>query len=161
MKKLGISALKVLVVVGFVIGLLSFTRSLSPQRNEIQKVFDDFVKQISTTSTSSDPLDKEFSTPPTVSIELAIRENGEIKVLKHVVNWSDRNDLQKSLRVLDLLQLANIFTQSDPRNADNADISFKIVSPSGYKFESYLRSSALENNSPLGLAVVLMRELQA
>ena len=159
MKNIGMLLLKFLVATGFLIGLFSFTRSLTPKRNEVQKVYDDFVKQISASALMPSSLDNSFPGQPLVIIELSLKNDQAPHSIKHQINWADPVDVKKSLRILDLLQLANAFSKSGSSDVKNADIAFRVISPSGYKFESFLQKSDLETNSPLGLAIVLMREI--
>lgn len=163
MKKLSRSLLKLFLVLASVVGILSFTRSLAPQRSQAQKVYDDFVKElnqeISLTTTRTSDTNPDIVAHPPVTIEFSIKEADQIKLYKHALQWDDSSNVKKTLRVLDLLQLANVFSQTSGGNTENADISIKVIAASGYKFESFLKAKELNTNSPLGLAIVLMREL--
>ena len=158
MKNMWIWLLKFLVAAGFIIGMWIFTKSLTPKRNEVQKVYDDFVTQI--TAAALLPSDSNaLPSQPAVTIELTLRGEQSADVIKHDINWADPVNVKKALRILDLLQLANAFSESASNDAKNADIAFRVISPSGYKFEAFLQKSDLETNSALGLALVLMREI--
>jgi hypothetical protein len=165
-KKIGMNLLKALCILAFVIGLLSFTRSLAPERNETQKVYDDFVKDLNRIyvlpqpeiTDSAEEIIKQESIRPSVLVEFVIKENNEPKVLRTHLNWNDPDSLKKDLRILDLLQLANIFSKSSAYDSESADIVVRVVGASGYKFESLMKAEELKSNSPLNLALVLMRE---
>lgn len=158
MKNIWMWLLKFLVATGFMIGMWIFSQSLAPKRNEVQKVYDDFVTQI--TAAAMLPSDSNaLPSQPAVTIELTLKGDQSSDVIKHDINWADPVNVRKSLRILDLLQISNAFSESGSADAKNADIAFRVISPSGYKFEAFLQKSDLETNSALGLALVLMREI--
>lgn len=165
MKKSLLLPIKILIIIGLAIGFLSFNDSLAPERSQVQKVYDDFIAELEhraatpQNQTIAPEVEAGLPLQPEALIEIGIKDHDNVQVLKYQLDWLDRTKLMKALRVLDLLRLGNAFSQQRGVNEHNATVKIKVVASSGYKFESYLTSQEVVGNSPLALAIVLMREI--
>lgn len=163
----GLIILQVLLVVAFALALNAFNKSVSPERSQVQKVYDDFVVELqkqALNAPSENSIGQDTASKadlPEASLEFNLKADRESKFFKYTLDWNKPDQVKKALRIFELLKLGNVFSGAHAPSPSVSSVAITVLSASGYKFESKLSADELNNSSPLRMAWALMQELNS